>query len=271
MVAKLEPKFVEKPWGREELPPPFAPRPGERIGEIWFQPPAPLDSLLVKHLFTSEKLSVQVHPTDRQAEELGSGKRGKDECWLVLHAEPGAMIAIGFERQLDAEQVREACLDGTVESCLSWYEVAPGDFFYIPANTVHAIGAGVHLVEVQQSSDVTYRLYDYGRARELQLDHGLAVARTNTYSSSLHRKLDEEGSATLVDGPFFRLDRLIGSADVALGTRYAGHPLLAMPIKGSVTISGSRIDAGDCAIASELADIAFEPGGETLLAQPAGR
>ena len=92
MSAALPIRTVEKVWGRETLPPPFKAPAGKRIGEIWFEPPAQLDELLVKYLFTSEKLSVQVHPDDAQAQALGDGERGKEECWLVIDAEPLILV-----------------------------------------------------------------------------------------------------------------------------------------------------------------------------------
>lgn len=176
-MSKLPTRAVEKPWGKDVLPAPFAAPAGQRIGEIWFEPPADVRSLLVKYIFTSEKLSVQVHPTDAQAKAAGETDNGKEECWLVIATEPGATLGVGFHEYVDHDTMRAAALDGRIEDMLVWYPVQPGDFFYIPANTVHAIGAGVSLIEIQQNSDITYRLYDYGRPRELHLDAGIAVSR----------------------------------------------------------------------------------------------
>ena len=151
----LETRTVEKPWGRDSLPAPFTAPAGKRIGEIWFEPPRDLPQLLVKYIFTSEKLSVQVHPSDTQTEAKGLGRQGKEECWLVIDAEPGAVLGIGFEQPIDAATMRAAAEDGSIEDMLTWHEVRPGDFFYIPANTVHAIGGGVSILEVHQNSDIT--------------------------------------------------------------------------------------------------------------------
>src|SRR5690606_21069723 len=129
-------------------------------------PPPELDQLLVKYIFTSEKLSVQVHPSDAQAALGEPGDRGKEECWLVLDAEPGAQLGLGLTRNLAQDELRAAALDGSIEDMLGWRSVSPGDFFRILPGTVHAIGPGLSLVEVQQNSDTTYRLYDYGRPRE---------------------------------------------------------------------------------------------------------
>ena len=196
----LETRTVEKPWGRDSLPAPFTAPAGKRIGEIWFEPPRDLPQLLVKYIFTSEKLSVQVHPSDTQTEAKGLGRQGKEECWLVIDAEPGAVLGIGFEQPIDAETMRAAAEDGSIEDMLTWHEVRPGDFFYIPANTVHAIGGGVSIIEVQQNSDITYRLYDYGRPRELHLDEGMAVAKGEPYDMARRLLLPVSGDAALVDG-----------------------------------------------------------------------
>ena len=111
----LETKTVEKPWGKDILPAPFKAPAGKRIGEIWFEPPPGLPQLLVKYIFTSEKLSVQVHPSDTQTEAAGLGRQGKEECWLVIDAEPGAKLGVGFAAPVDAETMRAAALDGSIE------------------------------------------------------------------------------------------------------------------------------------------------------------
>lgn len=196
-------RVVEKPWGRDVLPAPFESGQGQRIGEIWFEPPEEMTDILVKYIFTSEKLSVQVHPSDDQARELGETGQGKEECWLVLDAEPGATLGIGFDEPLDADSLGAAALDGRIESLMTWHAVARGDFFYIPAGTVHAIGAGITLVEIQQNSDITYRLYDYGRPRELHLDKGVAVADA-AHRPVLARRCDPSVfRGDLVRGAFF--------------------------------------------------------------------
>ena len=121
---------------------------------------------------------------------------------------------------------RRAALDGSIEDLLAWHPAKPGDFFYIPANTVHAIGAGITVIEVQQNSDITYRLYDYGRPRELHVEEGMSVAYGAPYPAGLHRRLAPAGAATLVEGPYFRLDRLDGGPEAATLARYQGAVLL---------------------------------------------
>ena len=260
---KLETRKVAKPWGVDALPPPFTAPEGERIGEIWFEPPPELDGLLVKYLFTSEKLSVQVHPSDAQAPE---GSRGKEECWLVLDAQPGAALAIGLKEEASVDALREAALDGSIEQMLEWHPVAAGDFFYLSAGTVHAIGAGITLVEVQQNSDITYRLFDYGRPRELHLDEGMAVAKRGPHDPSLRRKLPGNGEVELVEGPHFRLDRIEGAPDAPTAARYEG-PLLVIPLEGEIALGGDTIAPGECGLALSLADADFGRSRKALLAQ----
>ena len=268
MSAQLPIRMVAKPWGKAKLPAPFTAPPGEVIGEVWFEPPPELSALLVKYIFTSEALSVQVHPSDLQTLAAGLGRQGKEECWLVIAAEPGARLAIGFREPVDAATMRAAALDGSIEDLLEWHDVAPGDFFYIPANTVHAIGAGVSLVEVQQNSDITYRLYDYGRPRELHLDEGMAVALGEPYAPRWRRKVAASGAEVLVDGPLFRLDRLDGPPAAATAARYSGA-VLVIPLDCTATIAGEPIAAGSCGLAADLADVSVPERGLCLIAQPA--
>ena len=266
-MTLLPTRTVAKPWGRLDLPPAFGGAASEAIGEVWFEPPAALDSLLIKYIFTSEKLSVQCHPSDAQTAALGLGRQGKEECWLVLDAEPGAQLAIGFAQEISAEALRAALQDGSIEQLLTWHPVGAGDFFYIPANTVHAIGAGITLVEVQQNSDITYRLYDYGRPRELHVAEGAAVALRGPYPDQLHQRLPAAGSAPLVAGPYFRLDRIDGQPDPATAVRYAGA-VLVVPLDCTVVVAGAAVAPGQCALADSLAVIAFPPTGLSLIAQP---
>jgi mannose-6-phosphate isomerase len=258
----LETCSVEKPWGRDVLPPPFAAPAGKRIGEIWFVPPAELDRLLVKYIFTSEKLSVQVHPSDADAPG-----QGKEECWLVIDAERDARLGIGLTRAVGEDELRAAALDGSIEHLLEWHQVSPGDFFYIPAGTVHAIGGGVSLIEIQQNSDTTYRLYDYGRPRELHLEQGVAVARALPYDTALHRSLPFGASETLVAGPRFRVDLIDGEPEEAVVAAYDGNPLLVIPLAGVVPVGADPVSAGQCALAHGLSEVEFGENTRCLLAR----
>ncbi|MFY7744134.1 MAG: class I mannose-6-phosphate isomerase [Erythrobacter sp.] len=261
LARQLPTRMVDKVWGRDVLPAPFVAPAGERIGEIWFEPPPELPQVLVKYLFTSEKLSVQVHPSDAQAL---AGEAGKEECWLVLDAEPDARLAIGFTRDVTSDEIAAAAKDGTIEELLVWHPARAGDLFYLPAGTVHAIGPGLALVEVQQASDTTFRLYDYGRPRELHLERGLAVSKGEPYGAEHHRRIED--GAVLVDGPYFRLDRIVGAPDAATRAAFDGA-LLALPLAGSVTASdsGARAGAGECLYAPGLDALDFSAGEVTLL------
>lgn len=271
MSIKLPVRKIAKPWGVDTLPPPFdGSAANERIGEIWFEPSATLPDLLIKYIFTSQKLSVQNHPSDAQTLAAGLGRQGKEECWLVIGANPGASLGIGFHEPLEREALRAAAIDGSIEQMMVWHPVSPGDFFYIPANTVHAIGAGVSLIEVQQNSDITYRLYDYGRPRNLHLDEGLAVADTGTYDAKWRRELPERGSVSLVDGPYFRLDRVDGVPDAAISARHSGRALI-VPVEAAVTIAGETVAAGECAEVASVADMRFASAGLFLIASPLSR
>lgn len=269
MNRKLPVRQVEKPWGRSTLPPPFTAVAGNRVGEIWFEPPTELDALLIKYIFTSEALSVQVHPSDDQTEAAGLGRQGKEECWLILDAEPGARLGIGLKDPADAETLRAAAQDGSIERLLDWHTVSAGDFFYIPANTIHAIGAGISLIEVQQNSDITYRLYDYGRPRELHLADGLAVSKGEAYPIGLRQKVPHDQTVTLVDGPLFRLDQLAGSPTAVQLARYGTSPVIVIPRAGSARVGEAEIAPGECGLAASLEAVLLSPDATCLIAQPA--
>ena len=259
----LPTRMVEKVWGRDALPAPFAAPEGQRIGEIWFEPPPELPSLLAKYLFTSEKLSVQVHPSAAQAR---AGEDGKEECWLVLDAEPDARLAIGFKEPISGKDMRAAALDGSIEELLEWHPVAAGDFFHLTPGTVHAIGPGLSLVEIQQNSDTTFRLFDYGRPRELHLDRAIDVAEGTCFPQERRARI-AQGTSCLLDGEHFRLDRLVGAPDSELARHYS-EGLLVMPLEGSVQLGEQVITAGDCAYASSLDQLDFANAGVTLLTRP---
>lgn len=171
-AVRIAPSFREKVWGSTGLSPWF-PDPEKKIGEVWFDGEDRLP--LIKFLFTTDRLSVQVHPNDEYARKH-ENSNGKTEMWHILSAAPAAGVAIGFREHITAAQMRNAANTGTIEAWLNWIPVRPGDTFFVPAGTVHAIGAGIALCEIQQRSDITYRIYDYGRRRELHLDKALEVS-----------------------------------------------------------------------------------------------
>lgn len=260
--------FVEKPWGRHDLPAGFGAPARQQTGEIWYQgdalPPA-LDALLVKYLFTSQKLSVQVHPTDAQARAIGlSG--GKSECWFVTHAEDNATLGIGLLAPMTADELCTAAVDGSIEQALVWHKAMAGQCWFIPAGTIHAIGPGVTLVEVQQANDITYRLYDYGRPRELHLDAGVAVARAEPYDMALCT-LPHGAASWLSRNPYFELlhftDAGVDAAKAAL-TRDA----LLITLDQEAEVGCALLPAGSVAWVRAGDDIALPAGAAALLALP---
>jgi mannose-6-phosphate isomerase len=166
--VRLTPSLRERVWGRTRLEPWFR-DPATPIGEAWYLADRDLP-LLVKLIFTSERLSVQVHPDDGE-----DGPRGKTEMWHILDAEPGATIALGFREPITREHLRESTRTGEIEQLLNWVPVHAGETYFTPAHTVHAIGAGIVLCEIQQNSDVTYRLWDYGRPRPLHVEQAVPI------------------------------------------------------------------------------------------------
>ncbi len=262
---KLDALRVEKPWGRRNLPAPFAAPAGalaEPVGEIWFALPGrPLD-LMVKYIFTSEKLSIQVHPSDDQARRAGH-RQGKEECWYILDAEPGASVGIGTKYPLDAQALADACRSGEIEGLMDWIPVKPGDFFYIPAGTVHAIGVGISLVEIQQNADLTYRLYDYGRPRELHLDQGVEVADARPYPAALRRRVSTAAPALLVDGPKFKLS--IAHDEIP---RLDGRgPYYVVPIEGELETDNGVARPGDCVVTGDPSRLAPCDGARMFVAR----
>jgi mannose-6-phosphate isomerase len=240
----LQPIFQERIWGVASLPAWYTHtvEPGKPIGEVWLTAehcvaadgplagktlaemvklsPGKLAGgpdgfpLLMKILLPREKLSVQVHPNDAQAQAMGM-PRGKTECWYVLEAEPGASVAIGFREDLSLEQVKAAIENNSLERKLRYIPVKAGDMVYVDANTVHAIGPGMVVLETQQYSDTTYRLYDYGRPRELHVDAGLAVSRTKT-EAGLIEPVPMDGFTRLVRSDYFVVDKFSAPAELGL-------------------------------------------------------
>jgi mannose-6-phosphate isomerase len=246
---RLAPWFSERVWGRRDLRPWYASTgTTELVGEAWLTGPAcivetgPLAGqtlasvvvaagevlgaaefpLLVKILFPNEKLSVQVHPDDAHAQAMGQ-PRGKTECWYVLEAEPGAAVALGLRDGATPETVKAAVADGTMEQLMNWVPVSVGEMIFVDAGTVHAIGPGVVLLETQQTSDMTFRLYDYGRPRELHLEQGLRVMKTKTAAGKV-RPIQMDGFVRLIAQKYFVVDRydLAGNGEAVVSCEQVG-------------------------------------------------
>ncbi|HEX6496120.1 MAG TPA: type I phosphomannose isomerase catalytic subunit [Acidobacteriaceae bacterium] len=235
---RIAPFFSPRPWGTRDLSPWYDYRPAEPVGEAWLTGPQSLIEtgdqqgrtlselaaaypdallgphrneagdypLLVKILFPHDKLSVQVHPDDALAQKIGQ-PRGKTECWYVLDAQPGAAVALGLKPGATLEAMREAIVDHTLEDLVEQVPVVKGDMIFVDAGTVHAIGPGVTLLETQQTSDITYRLYDYGRPRELHIDRGLAATRLHTAAGKV-TSMTEGARTRLIEQKYFTVDRL---------------------------------------------------------------
>ncbi len=259
---------VEKPWGRHTLYPGFADpaRDGEPVGEVWFQTPGnSTPDLLIKYLFTSEKLSVQVHPNDEQAQAVGL-PRGKDECWIILDAQPDSTIALGTKQPYSREELRAGALDGSIEDMLDWKPVKAGDFFYSASGTVHAIGAGITLIELQQNSETTYRLYDYGRPRELHLDEGIAVSEPVPFVPHPMPGAIAPNRTILVEGPKFVLERWEGGKRSF--TLPEGTTGWLIPVKGEGVVDGIAFKAGECLTLEGAVALHAEVGSDLLFAYP---
>lgn len=243
-AVRIEPRFVERVWGSVRLEPCF---PNLRIGEVWFE----AQPLLIKFLFTAEALSVQVHPNDAQARP----HRGKTEMWYILHAEAGASIAAGFVKPVTREQVQDGALDGSIEEMLGSFQARPGDTFFMPAGCVHALGPGLVVCEIQQHSDITYRLYDYGRlpARELHLERGLEVARLEP-----HPGPEPVNGERLAACEYFVTERW------ALNTpRELDRPSVLIALEGAGRIDGQEFSRGEVWQTPKGASV--QPHGEAVL------
>jgi mannose-6-phosphate isomerase len=285
----LKPFFSPRIWGKADLKPWYRgtgglTEGGEKVGEAWLTGPesvaetGPLTGkslgelakefpgqlgngefpLLVKILFPGDKVSVQVHPNDAEAQKIGL-PRGKTECWYVLEAEPGATVACGLRSGVSLDDVRAAIIDGTLEDKLEMVPVAVGDMVFVDAGTVHAIGPGVTLLEVQQTCDVTYRLFDYGRPRELHLDDGLAVVKLKTAAGKVTPK-QEEGFTRLIETEYFVVDRF----------EIAAEDTIEMPMDGIGCVAGLRGDAAVNAVEFTAGQAVVVPEGSASVSSRHG-
>ena len=277
----MVPRFDPRPWGTQDLSPIYPNHKfDEKIGEAWLSGEdckvangpftgqtlaqlseqyqrellgeASRDSrrfpLLLKFLFPHEKLSVQVHPDDAQALRVGQ-PWGKTECWYVAYAKPGAQIALGLRPGVTPQQLEEAIHEKRAEEVLNWINVYAGDMIYVAGGTVHTLGPGSIVVETQQQSDTTYRLYDYGRPRELQLKDGMAAVKEKVRSGKVVRPAPEQigGSknrrAPLVAAPYFVVDMFEAKDALELATRddsgkSSVHILVALEGCGVIEAAG---------------------------------
>jgi mannose-6-phosphate isomerase len=236
------PEFDPRPWGTLDLSPIYPNHKfEEKIGEAWLtgdhckvasgpfqgrtledlsrsygreligdaaKDPARFP-LLLKFLFPHEKLSVQVHPDDATAQRAGL-PWGKTECWYVADAKPGAQVALGLKPGVTRQQLESAIHGKQAEDLLNWVEIHRGEMIYVAGGTVHTLGPGSILVETQQQSDTTYRLYDYGRPRELHLEPGLAAVKERAASGKVTHPAAAAGNSRpeqLIAAPYFVVDQ----------------------------------------------------------------
>ena len=265
----LIPIFDERPWGVRDLRPIYTKVVKEPIGESWltwgdsriangpfagrtlgeiarqyrrdlvgtaavYEDHFPL---LVKFLFPAETLSVQVHPDDEGAQRVGQ-PYGKTECWYVLHAQPKAQVALGLKPGVTLDDFERSIHENRAEHLLNWISVHSGDMLYVAAGTVHTIGGGMILVETQQSSDITYRLYDYGRPRELHIKDGIAAIKLNTRAGKVFCN-DSGDPNLLVRSPFFQVEKLkLREPQRASVTPESPHIVVAIDGSGIVESEG---------------------------------
>jgi mannose-6-phosphate isomerase len=267
-ASRLRSTQVERLWGRRELPQAFGVGEGrDPIGEIWFEDGRGDEAeLLVKYLLTRERLSIQVHP-DSASARLQGLPRGKDEAWLVIEAEPGARIGLGLTGKAGKEALRQAAESGAIEALVDWREARPGDFFYAPAGTIHALGPGLTLVEIQQNCDCTWRFYDYGRARELQVEAAVAAARPEPWSPPSPPRIHSPGREILAEDAAFVVERWTRPA----GGRLAGkaeRPVWIVPVLGGGLIDGQALEPPSVWLVGDQSRVRIEEGSQILFAYP---
>ena len=271
----MAPEFDPRPWGTLDLSPIYPDQHfTQKIGEAWLTGDhckvanGPLAGrrlddisqeyqralvgnaardpkrfpLLLKFLFPHEKLSVQVHPDDEAAQRVGE-PWGKTECWYIVHAAPGSQVGLGLQTGTTRGKFAQAIRENRAEELLNWVDVHAGDMIYVAAGTVHTLGPGSILVETQQQSDATYRLYDYGRARELHLEQGLAAVKEKTTAGKVLRRELPGGGEELVAAPYFVVDRFALTTERKFSTTTvdasSAQIVVAIEGKGLVQCAGS--------------------------------
>jgi mannose-6-phosphate isomerase len=267
-IARTKPK----PWGSIDLRPwSQASSSDGPIGELWFERPglaAPETALLLKLLFTTQPLSIQVHPDDAFARSIGLSN-GKTEAWYILSAIPGAEVAVGLNYPRSATELRTAITDGSIANIVHWHPVHKGDVIFIPAGTIHAIGAGIVLAEIQQHSDATFRLFDYGRQRELHVDNAVAVARAGPRESQSPPERLSDARMVLTVNAHFVLEQV----DLVPGSVWmldAPKETWVLAIEGHAQLGLTGLSPGDAVfLEADHAEIEVGADGlKALLAYP---
>lgn len=297
---RMQPVFDPRPWGTTDLSPIYPEHKfDEKIGEAWLTgdyckvangplsgrsleevsakygrslvgeaaPDSQRFPLLLKFLFPHEKLSVQVHPDDAQARRLGQ-PWGKTECWYIAAAKPGSQVAMGLKPGVTLAEFERAINEKRAEELLQWINIYAGEMIYVAAGTVHTLGPGAVLVETQQQSDSTYRLYDYGRPRELHLKEGLAAVKEQVASGKVMRpapaRIGESKNilAPMIRAPYFVVDQYelkevqsyhtldeSGKSSAQILVAVEGCGVVETPAMDPVTLA-----KGDCAVIPAAVD-----------------
>jgi mannose-6-phosphate isomerase len=305
---RLAPYFRTRIWGFHDLAPWYDYKTeGEPIGEVWLTgemcvaATGPLTGktlqeitaqhgrdllgntygdgqfpLLIKLLFPKEKLSVQVHPDDAMAQKYGE-PRGKTECWYALDAAPGAHVALGIKLGVTPEQIRAGIESSTLEDLLEMVPVAKNDMLFVDAGTVHAMGPGVVILETQQTSDLTYRMYDYGRARELHLDKSFEAMRLKTRAGKIPPQ-SVNNHSILIDEKYFEIERwpLSSAKETTAITADTGGLRILFVADGKIRVStgqGETFPVNRCQLAvipasSRNVRVEAEPAATVIRIQP---
>jgi len=261
-----------KPWGSRDLRPwSLVSTSDGPIGELWFErpgPAAPKTALLLKMLFTTEPLSIQVHPDDAFARSIGLAN-GKTEAWYIVSAIPGAKVAVGLNYPRSVAALRTAITDGSIANIVHWQPVRPGDVVFIPAGTIHAIGAGIVLVEIQQHSDATFRLFDYGRERQLHIEDAVAVATAGPCRTQSPPQRLSGARTVLTVNSYFVMEQI----DLARGSVWAldaSKETWLLAIEGRAQLGSTGLEPGEAAfLEADHAEIETGANGlKALLAYP---
>lgn len=267
----MMPEFHERVWGTRDLAPIYSRIVGkDPIGEVWLTgdeckvangplagvtlsdlckrygrelvgesaPSADRFPLLIKFLFPKEKLSVQVHPDDEGAQAMGL-PNGKTECWYVARSIPGATVGLGLKPGTTREQFQIAIQEKRAEDLMNWIDVKTGDMIYVDAGTIHAIAPGSILIEAQQNSDTTFRLYDYGRPRELHIEQGMRAMRETTGAGKVIRE-SKNGHDVLVASSCFVVERYPAKESIPFSARHSAQILVAVDGSGVVEAPGAQ-------------------------------
>jgi len=261
-------RMVSKPWGRKNLAPWSAtPSADETIGEIWFERGRETDqtpSLLLKLLFTTEPLSIQVHPNDTMAQAMGL-PNGKTEAWYVLDAEPDAKVALGLKHSASSSQLRTAIEDRSIAGMMRWQRVKKDNFVFVPAGTIHAIGPGLVLAEIQQRSDTTFRLFDYERSRGLQVEEAIGAAHPGQSQPQAIPRSLTKARMLFVANPYFVLERVILKPHSVWRLK-ANQETWLLSIAGDAVVDDLDLEVGRAMYLDDArAEIAVGPEGLTAL------